>query len=352
MPGWAGTERYLTDLTLGLRERGHEVTIACADGSKLDAKCHEVGIPHIRLVMRRTLDWRQLPAFVQAMRRGYDVVHIHGYRDYVIPAVAARLTRVPAVVMTRHLPHAFRSRSRARLCSCLFYDKIIAVSHFVQNVLLSSGVPAERVAVVHNAIGPTPPAADGRRSLREEFGIPADAFLVAAAGRIEPPKGFDVLVRAMQRVDGHCIIFGGGDRSYLESLVLELGLSGRVHVPGFRPDVARLWASADVAVVPSTSPDCFPYAAIEALAAGVPLVGSRIGGIPETCDDGCAVLVPPGDVGALAAALSSLAASAERRRAMGAAGRARAAQFTFERMIHDVEQVYHTLLDEQPCRTR
>ncbi|MCE5268534.1 MAG: glycosyltransferase [Planctomycetaceae bacterium] len=351
MPGWAGTEKYLSELSQALLGRGHQVTVACPEGSALKRYCLEQGIPRIDLLMRRTLDWPQLPSFVKVMRRRrYDVVHIHGYRDYIVPALAARLTRVPAVVMTRHLPHAFRSRSRARLCSCLFYDRIIAVSYFVEGVLLKSGVPAERLTVVQNGVRPQA-ASDSGQSVRGELGVPADAFLVAAAGRIEPQKGFETLVRAMARVQGHCVIAGGGGRAALYELVTELGLKDRVHLPGFRRDMARLWACADVVVIPSTSADCFPYVAIEAFSAAKPVVASRIGGIPEACNDECAVLVSPGDAAELAAALGLLAASPKRRLAMGAAAKARASQFTLERMVDGIERVYCDLLNGKTCQT-
>ena len=155
------------------------------------------------------------------MRRKFDVVNIHGYRDYIYRRWR-RLARIPAVVMTRHLPHPFRSRVRARLCSRAFYDGIIAVSDFVKHVLLDSGVPGERVAVVHNGVRKSPRIAGGR-AFRREFDVPEDAFLVGAAGRIEPQKGFEVLVRAMRKVDGYCVIFGSGDRSELESLCVAWG---------------------------------------------------------------------------------------------------------------------------------
>ncbi|MEN6457929.1 MAG: glycosyltransferase family 4 protein [Thermoguttaceae bacterium] len=349
MMHWAGTEKYVCELSESLLQRGHEVAVACSDGSSLESRCAERGVSRVRLVMRRPMDWPQLASFVRAMRCKYDVVHIHGYRDYVIPALAARLARIPAVVMTRHLPHAFRSPLRAKLCSCVFYDRIIAVSEFVKDVLLGSGVPAQRVTVVHNGVA-MPVATPADATLRAEFGIPSDAFLVGAAGRIEPRKGFDVLVRAMRRVDGHCLIFGDGGRPGLCELVNRLGICGRVHLPGFRQDVARLWASADVVVVPSTWPDCFPYVAVEALAAGRPVVASRIGGIPEACGDDCAVLVTPGNDAELASALCGLAASRERRTMMGAAGLVRARRFSLERMVEGVEQVYGSLLDGRTAR--
>ena len=152
MAGWAGSERYLADITRGLLRRGHDVTVACAPGTLFEQRCREYGFPHIHLKMRRFGDWPQVPRFVVAYASGrYQVVHTHHGKDLLVPAFAARIARVPAVVMTKHLPNPYRARWRAYTASVL-YDRIIAVSHFVASVLRGSGMPDDRIAVVYNGI--------------------------------------------------------------------------------------------------------------------------------------------------------------------------------------------------------
>ncbi|MGA2030674.1 MAG: glycosyltransferase family 4 protein [Thermoguttaceae bacterium] len=345
MPGWAGTEKYIIDLSMALRQRGHEVTVGCARGSVLEGKCVAFDIPHVQLEMRRTMDWRRFPSLFNAMRGKYDVVNIHGYRDYVLPPAAARLARVPAVVMTRHLSHSFKTRARAWACARIFYDHIVAVSRFVEGVLVDSGVSPERVTIVHNGVGPALMYED-LPDIREEFAIPPGSFLIAAAGRIEANKGFEVLVRAMRQLDGHCIICGRGvGLAGLRELVRTLDLQERVHLPGFRDDVPRLWRDASVAVVCSISSESFPYTALEALSAGTPVVASDTGGIPEICTPECSMLVTPGDSDQLAAAIRGLQSSSSRLCAMRAAARLRASMFTLERMAAGIEAVYMKLLN-------
>src|SRR3989442_83949 len=140
MPDWAGTEKHIMDLapcllerghdvvigcrpisdtarqpitTSCLLERGHDVVIGCRAVSEIGRRAKAAGITTIQLEMRRDTEWRQLPVFVRAMRSKFDVVHVHHYLDYIVPAAAARLALIPAVVMTGHPPPGFRSRARA-----------------------------------------------------------------------------------------------------------------------------------------------------------------------------------------------------------------------------------------------
>lgn len=355
MSGWGGSERYLVDITRGLLRRGHEVTVACAPGCLLEQWCHEYRFPYVHLKMRCFGDWRQTPRFVFACASGkYQVVHTHHGRDYLVPAFAARLARVPAVVMTRHLPHPFRAKWRAYTCSVL-YHKIIAVSHFTASVLMGSGIPGDRVTVVHNGID-APVQSAAAQPLREELGIPAGALLAASAGRIETVKGFDVLAKAVARLHGeglplYALIFGEGtEREALAALIRQLGMSPFIRLAGYRADVARLWLAADVAVVPSATPDSFPYSVLEALAAGKPVVASRIGGIPEMLTDECGLLVAPGDPEDLAAALRAVLCSKDRT-AMGRAALARSGEFTLDKTVAGVEQVYRSILEAGPHAT-
>ena len=167
----------------------------------------------MQLEMRHDTEWRQLPVFVRAMRSKFDVVHVHHYLDYIVPAAAARLALIPAVVMTRHLPHGFRSRTRAFLCSRVLYDRIIAVSEFIRRVLTECGAAPDRISVVKNGMDPAPWQQLGKNRIRDELCVPGDAFLVAAAGRLASEKGFDILVRAIgvtrqSGVPVHCAIAG------------------------------------------------------------------------------------------------------------------------------------------------
>ena len=350
MPRWAGTEKYVIDISAELLRMGHEVAIGCQRNSDIEAQATKQGIPIVPLIMKSTQDWKQFPIFFRAIRGRFDVVNTHDFRDYIVPAVAARLAATPAVIMTRHLPHPFNSGFSAYLCSRVFYDRIIAVSEAVRDILTNSGVAEERVRVVINGIdSPAGLAANGAE-FRAGLSLPAGAMLVAAAGRIEDKKGFDILIRAIgiarnQGVDVHAAIAGRGeDRAHLESLRDGLGLTSFIQFLGFRSDVLNVLAAADMVTVPSKWEEPLGYGVLEAMSCGTPTIASRTGGIPEIAIDGTAILVPPGDIDELARAIISLASNPAMRAELSQKGRARAMNFTVAACATGVERVYQEVL--------
>jgi glycosyltransferase involved in cell wall biosynthesis len=350
---WDGTLKYVIDISRELANRGHVVTIACPRES-IQARCaDELGLRKITSEMRSANDWKQLPSFVRAVAGRYDVVHIHSALDYVVPAVAARIGRVPAIVMTRHLPHPFASSRNAYICTSLLYDRVIAVSNFVRNVMVESGARPERVEVVPNGVPVATPDPEAGLRLRAELGIPRDAVLVGAAGRISPQKGFDVLLWAIHQlihegVPVYCVVFGGGTAlGELKALAAKLQLEPILRLPGFRSDVRSLWCAANIAAVPSVWPEPFGYVALEALSAGCPVVASRVGGLPEVVSADSALLTEPGDVEGLAGAIRSLATSGELRSRMGHAASQRARALTLEATVTNVERIYTGLFHER-----
>lgn len=350
LPRWAGTEKYVLDITGALASRGHAVTLACPRDSVLARRADELGLRRIAFEMRSPYDWRQFPGFLRALAGNYDVVHTHSTSDYVLPALAARIGGMRGIVMTRHMPHPFASPRNARICAAVLYDRIIAVSGFIRAVLVESGARSERIEVVPNGIVPVDPSADAGIRLRHALAIPQDAILVAAAGRISPDKGFDVLLKAVGQlyasgVNLYCAIFGSGkDLERLRALAADLGIDSRVRLPGFRDDVYDLWRAADIAAIPSVWPEPFGYSALEALSAGCAVVASRVGGLAEVVSSESAILTEPGDVVGIAAAIRELASSPGLRGRMQEAARQRAKVFTLDANAAGVERVYASVL--------
>jgi glycosyltransferase involved in cell wall biosynthesis len=179
-------------------------------------------------------------------------------------------------------------------------------------------------------------------------------FRVAVLGRIADWKGQDVLIRALAEpalaeIGARAVIAGdaypGEPAPDIGALARELGVSDRVEFTGFTPNPEQILASVDAVAVPSTRPDPLPNSAIEALAAGVPVVAANHGGLPEIVRDGVTgLLVPPGDAQALARALRTLADDTALRARMAEAARADANErFKLDRMLDEIESVYATL---------
>ncbi len=214
-------------------------------------------------------------------------------------------------------------------------DLVLANSRFTAGTVpaVFPGVPVE---VWYLPVAEPKPGA-ARSEVRSEFGTPEDAVVVLQASRLEPWKGQAVLIDALARLKDvpgwECWVAGGPQKGGEEEFLAELrsaadraGIGNRVRFLGQRSDVPRLMVAADVYCQPNTGPEPFGLALVEALYAGLPVVTSGFGGAAEVVDDSCGVLTPPGDAGAVAAALAALVRDPARRRALGAAGPDRAAE--------------------------
>jgi glycosyltransferase involved in cell wall biosynthesis len=209
---------------------------------------------------------------------------------------------------------------------------ILCVSAAVRHVLEDYGVPDERLRVVHSCVDVSRIDAHkgaDRRALREELGIPVDSKLIGVVGAFVPHKGHKFLLRAMPRIAAACsdarlVFFGDGPlEKKLRRECWERGLEGTVTFAGFRPDVARFLHCLDLFAHPSTE-EGLGTTILDAMAARLPVVASRAGGIPEAVVHGVSGwLVPPAAPTELAGPIISLLENPQRRLEFGAAGRAR-----------------------------
>jgi glycosyltransferase involved in cell wall biosynthesis len=235
-----------------------------------------------------------------------------------------------------------------------FVDRVVAVSDGQAARVRKAGVPGNRLAVIRNAArlhAFATPAPEYRAKLRSHF--PADtpvSHVVLAAGRLSPEKGFAVLLDAaaeLLKTNPHCgfVLFGdGAERAKLEARTRELGVADHFRMPGFTPELDKYLPFADVVVLPSFT-EGLPNVALEASAAGVPVVATAVGGTPEVVADGdTGYLVPSGQPAALAGKLRALLDSAELRARMGTAGRNRMqAEFTFAAQADRYAELFHGL---------
>ena len=294
-----------------------------------------------------------------ALARSHGVALVHDNTSVVMSGHAvAREAGVPHLVHVREIYAGGRTASalwplmRARL---LRADALACISSAVARQFSGSS----RARVIHDGL-PRAPRALGRDEARAAFGIPPERPAVALVGRVSDWKGQDVLLRALAEiplVERGAVALMAGDAApgagdlprRLEMLAGRLGVAERVRWLGFRHDVDEIWAAADVAVVPSTRPEPLGLVAMEAGAAGVPVVASAHGGVAELVRDGeTGLLVPPGDPSALAAAVRLLADDPELAGRMGEAGRRRVREhFGVERMLAELQDLYEELAGTQ-----
>jgi glycosyltransferase involved in cell wall biosynthesis len=348
--GISGAENHLLLLLPALRERGWDVAaVMLHEGEPgaedFAARLEGDGLSVERVRLRRALDPGSFARILRRARRDRpDVLHTHLVHADFHGLPAGRLARVPALVSTKHGFNAFRDRkafATADRAVASLADVHVAISAGLARYLAErEGFDAASFEVVHYGIeaGAEPPP------------LP-DVPRLAIVGRLIPIKGHDVLLRALararERLSGLTLeIAGDGElEPELRATAARLGVDGAVTFLGRVAPVEPVLERAEVVVVPSFG-EGFGMVALEAIERGRPVIASDVGGLPEIVDDGrTGLLVPPGDVEALARAIAELAADPARAAEMGAAGRARAlAEFSQERCTERIAALYEAAL--------
>lgn len=348
-----GGERHLADLARGLAARGHEILVALAEGSPLGDMLG--GDPALRLFtlpLRNALDLGGALRLARLARgHGAEIIHAHVARDYTLAAFAARRAPSCRLVVTRHVLFPLGRTHRLWLSNV---SRVIAVSGAVARALRAQNIfDAEKIRVVTNGV-------DVRRFRNARAGLePGRAerrpLRVGILGELSPVKGQEDFLRAAalvrERLGGAVeFVVAGGDssrggeyRARLERLVVELRMEGCVRLLGrvVEDEVPALLASLDLFVSASRT-EAFGMAMAEASACGLPVVATATEGAREIVEEGVTgLLVPVGDVPALASAVAALLEDEGRRSQLGArAGEVALERFDLPRMVEETERVY------------
>lgn len=340
-------------LVSGLSALGVDNVLVCQRHSALGAAA--TGGEVIELELGGDADLAQLGRLKRLFGAlAPDLIHVHSRRGAdLYGGWAARLAGRPAVLTRRIEDREPRWWSRLKLEP---YAAVIAISRVIERRLTEwVGLEAERVHLVPSGVDPDryrPARRRERAKWLEPFGLPADAVLIGVVAQLIARKGHAVLLDALPAILDACpqarlVCFGRGPlEGALRARARARGVARRVHWVGFRSDLDRLLPGLDVVVHPALR-EGLGVALLEALAAGVPVVASAAGGIVDLIRDGVeGRLVPPGDAGALAVAVTELLADPAARRRLGAAGRARVTrEFTAARMAQAHLPIYEAVLD-------
>jgi len=338
-------------LVEGLERRGIENLMVVPDGSDVAAEARARNLPVHALPMAGEADIRFPLRFKALIEESQpDLVHLHSRRGAdLLGGLGARLARVP-VLMTRRVDNPEPSwvvGPKYRL-----FDRIITISEAIGRVLLKQGVEADKLRCVHSALDPAPFEGPCRgREFLESLGLTEDHTLIGMAAQFIPRKGHEVLFEAVPSIlaihpGARFLLFGQGPlHQEISSRVAEAEWRAAVHLPGFRDDLSDLLPCLDLLVHPA-SMEGMGVILLQAGAAGVPVVSTTVGGIPEAVDHGeTGLLVPPGDPRALASAVIDLLDDPDRARRMGEAGRRRVKErFSVDRMVEGNLAVYHELV--------
>ena len=341
-----GLEHLAIQMSEHLQRRGIRSPIMVLTDGALVEEARKRGIDTFVMRKRRGFDVRLIFALRRLLReQGVDVVHTHNFAPLIYGSLAARLCGM-GTVNTRH----GRAALKMHPLIWALTDRVVGVSEDARVELMRHNrIRADKVRVIINAIdlsaykAEAPPSA----ARRLELGIPADVPVCGIVGRLSPEKDHRTLLLALDalRTSGssaHLVVVGGGPlEAELKSLARCLGLDQRVHFLGFRSDVAELLPLLDLFVLSSTE-EGVSLTLIEAMAAGLPIVATRVGGNPEVVIDGeTGVLVEARQPIALAAAIGALLADPAARTRMGRHAREVAMRkFDIERLIDEYQAIY------------
>ena len=334
-------------------------TINGAEGANAE-RLREVGVDVIDLRARNLRDVGAMRRLLALLReRQIDLVHAHLTYSAIWSALATKLTGVPSVASLHVTPEATRALStslRHRVLTGVRDDlmkrivnrwtsRVIMVSAALRDLYVENGLDRDKARVVHNGVELERfrhPREETRRRLDTEFAIPSSAPLLVTVSVLRPAKGIEVLIDAMTNIpDATLLIIGDGPkRQEWEELAASKGVTDRIRWAGFRNDVDRLLAGCDLLVHPSLD-DAFPTVLLEAMAARLPVVATRVGGIPEIVTAGVTgALVPPGNARRLAQCVSSLLADSAQLERMRSATAAEADRFSTTAWVERLADVY------------
>jgi glycosyltransferase involved in cell wall biosynthesis len=356
---WRGGEQQNLWLATGLRDLGEESEVVAQPGSPLAERARAKGLAVHEVRMRGEWD----PGAMRALRRLYrdrapDIVHAHTSHAHTLAGLAVKGLTRPLLAVSRRVDFSiYRNFLRLSRWKYLHLGhRYIAISRAVRDVLVKDGIPAERIEVVPSGVDVERLEGAKRKDLRAELGLAPGTPLVGDIAAFGWHKAQEFLVRAtpllLEKVPGAVVLFiGDGDcREKVEAEAREAGLlGGAVRFLGWRDDVPEVMHSLDCFVMCSVL-EGLCTSALDAQAAGIPVVASAVGGLVEAVADGeTGLLVPPRDPRALADAVARVLLDRDAARKMGEAGRVRVRRtYSVQAMVRGTRDVYGRMLAGTP----
>jgi glycosyltransferase involved in cell wall biosynthesis len=299
-------------------------------------------------------DWRAA-AHIRKLLGEYnvDVLHTHGYKADLYACAAAWPRRVALVATCHNWPsRSWSMRAYAALdrLAMRTFDRVVVISEPLAEILQRSGIQVAKLEMIANGVE-SARFREAQPTLRDEV-VLGEELLVGFVGRLAPEKGGEILLRAAQQVlrtrprTKFVLVGDGPSRQAWELLASQLGIYDRVVFAGVREDMPGVYASFQVVVLPSLC-EAMPMCVLEAMAAGKPVIATRVGAVPKLVDqDQTGVLVEPGDVDGLSAAIIQILDDPGWAHRLGENGRARATEhFSADSMARRYVELYREVVD-------
>jgi len=348
--GWGGQEIRILSESQGLLRRGHDVKLLCAPQARIRAEAANWGVAAIALPIDR-----KRPVGLGALHHWFsnnvsDIVNTHSSTDSWLAAlVQTALGRPTRIVRTRHISAPVPRGPLSRWLYMRAAAYVVTTGEAIKRDLVQrNGFRANRIESVPTGSDAGHYRPGERKAMRAKFGLPQDKTLVGIVATLRSWKGHAVLLEAMMRLPAsvELVIVGDGpQREALERQVAQLDLRGRVHLQGQQADVLPWLRAIDIFALPSTANEGVPQALVQAMLCELPCVTTDVGSIPELAShERTALVVPPRDAPALAAAIERLAGDEGLRRELGETARKQCVEgYSYERMLDRMENIYRNV---------
>ncbi len=361
-----GAERDLIALLSKLDRRIWHPALACPGTGPLrkmalehDVPAYPANLPPWRKVsslVSRYATVRRLRKLLADVQPALVHVNDLWWVPHTVRAVAGLSHRIPIIA---HIRQETQPR-KVRQYALDQVDYVVAVSHQVEQSMLTGGVSPVRIRTHYSGVDcSVKVSSEGNQDIRAQHGVPREALLLGTVANLLPLKGYEVILDALPAILAavptvHYLIIGGGGAEYyarLKAITVEQGIADRVHFAGFQESVGSYLSALDLYVHPSLK-EAFGLAVVEAMAMGKAVVATTTGGLPEVVLQGeTGLLVPPGDVESLAETVVSLLQNRVRREQMGNRGMARAHErFSLNASVAQMEHLYDEVLAAQKGR--
>ena len=334
-----GAVHSMMTLAEAQRGTGHAVQFVTFKGKPFNDELQKLGWNHTPFRVRFKIDPIAVIQMVRFFKREkIDIVHTHLSTSSVNGCLAARLAKIPCVATV----HGMSGK-----LSFTFADHMIGVSQGVRQHLISQGVAESRVTAVYNGVA-LPNNLLSKSDARTKFGIPSHAIAFGTVARLTPMKGIEYSLRAFALIQKSMpnsvyVLVGDGDSvDEYKSLAKELNIDEKVIFLGYQAKVFDPLAALDIFLFPSLK-EAMGISVVEALAVGLPVISTNVGGLPEVVSANVGSLVPPKDIEAMAHEAIAMANGDLAQLSLAAKDRARVL-FSVESMLDGTNRVYEQLL--------
>jgi len=355
-----GAEKHILQLLEHMDQDRFEVHLCCLFPRPFAQVAEEAGITVHVINMKNKFNFLAVGQMIKIIRQNnIDIVHTHGVRANLVGRMGARLAGVKSIVTTVHSVleqdyPAYLARLINKLMEKIterYVTRFITVSQLLQDDLIAKGIAPRRVVTVHNGLDPEEFNINRvNTDVRARFRIPQEYPVIGIIARLHPVKGHDVFLQAaheLQKELPHTrflMVGSGFHRPWIEAEVERLGLVGKAIFTGFMEDIPSVLAALDVLIVPSYS-EGFGLTAIEAMAMGIPVVATRVGGLPEIITHQAnGLLIAPGDSKDLTKKILWLLDNPVKAEEMIVQGKRTVAdKFTIQGMVDKTQELYEQL---------